>query len=268
MNAKNPSDGAHNLNPESRRRKIMDYVVRDGATHVEKLAELLGVSVMTVYRDVAELERSQLVSRRRGEVMAAESSLTEAASRLRMNINEDVKRALAAAAREYVERGQSLMVDDSSTTLPLISDLSGLTPITVITNAEFVAKRIREQDGVRLLLIGGEYESWADSYFGNLAEAAISQLQVDVCMMSTTAVTSTHCYHPNENVARVKRAMLAASRKKILLVDSSKFNRSALYKVSPVTSFDVVITDSKTPVNVVEELRDQGLEVRVVEVNR
>jgi DeoR/GlpR family transcriptional regulator of sugar metabolism len=253
--------------PESRRRKIMDHVVRAGATRVEELADILGVSVMTVYRDVAELERTELVTRRRGEISAAESSLTEASYRLRMNTNSDVKNKLAEAVRRYLKRGSSLIVDDSSSTIPLLTDLNEITPITVITNAEFVAKYVRDQEGVRLLLIGGEYESWADSYFGDLAEVAINQLRVDLCVMSSSALTTTHFYHPNENVARVKRAMLNVARKKVLLVDSSKFGRSALYKVGPNTLFDVIITDSNTPAEIIQELRDQGITVEVVPAN-
>ncbi|MDO5049434.1 MAG: DeoR/GlpR family DNA-binding transcription regulator [Actinomycetaceae bacterium] len=264
MNLKKTAPQTSSLDPESRRHKIMDHLVRVGSTHVEELAEILGVSAMTVYRDVAELERTQLVTRRRGEVTPAESSLTEASYRLRINTNYEVKTSLAEAARKYLTRGSSLMVDDSSSTIPLVSDLSDVAPITVITNAEFVAEHVRNQEGVRLLLVGGEYESWANSYFGDLAEVAIKQIHVDLCVMSTSALSSTDFYHPNENVARVKRAMLEVSRKKILLVDSSKFDRSALYKVGSNTLFDLIITDSDTPPEIIESLRDQGITVEVV----
>ncbi|MDO5719237.1 MAG: DeoR/GlpR family DNA-binding transcription regulator [Actinomycetaceae bacterium] len=254
------------LDPQSRRRAIMDHVVRVGATSVEDLAQMLAVSAMTVYRDVAELERSELIHRKRGEITAAESSLTESSSRLRMSMNEGVKSALASAAGRFLQRGQSVMMDDSSSTIPLISALPHYSPITLVTNAEFVAKQVRNQPEVRLLLIGGEYEAWADAYFGELAEAAISRLSVDVCMMSATALTPVHCFHPNENVARVKRAMLAVSRTKILLVDSTKFSKSALYQVGPTTDFDTVITDSATPAHIVKALRDQGIDVEVVDI--
>lgn len=264
MNLNDSSTGG--LDPQSRRRAIMDHVVRVGATSVDDLAQMLAVSAMTVYRDVAELERSELIHRKRGEITAAESSLTESSSRLRMSMNEEVKTALALAARAYLQRGQSVMVDDSSSTIPLVNSLPQFAPITLVTNAEFVAQQVRNQPDVRLLLIGGEYEAWADAYFGELAEAAISRLSVDVCMMSATALTPRYCFHPNENVARVKRAMLAVSRRKILLVDSTKFTKSALYQVGPTTDFDTVITDSNTPRTTIHELEEQGLTVEIVNV--
>lgn len=253
-----------NLDPESRRRKILSVVTAEGSCHVENLAQMLGVSTMTVYRDVADLEHLQLVKLKRGEVLAAESSLSEAAAQVRLGANGDLKQRLSARARQYLRRGQSIMVDDSSSTVPLISDLADLCPITVATNAEFVAEKLRLQEGVRLLLLGGEYESWADAYFGELTEAAIARLRVDWLIMSASAVTGEYCYHPQENVARTKRHMIAAARGRILVADASKFSRSALYQVGPLTDFDIVITDAGTPPEAVTALREQGLHVDIV----
>lgn len=261
------ADGhAGGKDPKSRRRAIMDHVVQAGATHVDQLARLLGVSTMTVYRDVAQLERSQLVSLNRGEVVPAETSLTEAAAHVRVAINPRVKGALAAQARQFLSPGCSVVMDDSSSNIPLLKYLPDYAPITVVTNAEFVASKVRAMQGVRLILTGGEYEAWAESYFGDLAEAAVNQLRIDVCIMSATALSAQWVYHPNQNVARVKRAMIAAARKKVLVVDSSKFAKSALYKVGPTTDFDTIITDQHTPSTVVEQLREAGVEVSVVQV--
>ncbi|MDO4666158.1 MAG: DeoR/GlpR family DNA-binding transcription regulator [Actinomycetaceae bacterium] len=249
------------LDPRARQRFIMDLLVRDGATHVDNLAHLLRVSAMTIYRDVAELERSQLVVRHRGEVRAASSSLTEAAARVRISTNEQTKAKLAAKVRTFLARGQSVLVDDSSSNLALLDDLEEFAPITIITNAEFIATKVRHREGVRLILVGGEYEAWADSYFGHCAETVINQLKADLCVMSATALTPTYCYHPNQDVARVKRAMIANSTKKILVVDSSKFRRSALHKVGPVTDFDIVITDENTPAAIATAIEEQGVTV-------
>lgn len=264
MTPDNNSSNGHD--PEVRRRAILDHVVKVGATSVDDLADILGVSSMTVYRDIAKLEHAELINRKRGVITAAESSLTEASSRLRMSMNEGAKVALARAAEHHLCRGQSVVVDDSSSILPLLPALSKYTPITVITNAEFIAKHVRNQAGVRLLLVGGEYEAWADAYFGELSEAAISRLRIDLCIISSTSVTPHYCYHPNENVARVKRSMLEVSRKRILVADSSKFTKSALYKVCATTEFDIVITDSRTPQSILDQLREQGIKVETVHV--
>ncbi|WP_249290003.1 DeoR/GlpR family DNA-binding transcription regulator [Mobiluncus mulieris] len=253
-----------NLDPESRRRKIVAVVTREGSCHIDDLAQMFQVSAMTVYRDIADLEHLQLVTLRRGEVQAAQTSLSEAAATVRLGAKSDLKHRLSDRARSYLRRGQSIMVDDSSSTVPLISDLADLCPITVATNAEFVAQRLRLQEGVKLLLLGGEYESWAEAYFGELTEASISRLQVDWLIMSVSAITDGYCYHPQENVARTKRQMIAAARQRILVADCSKFSRAALYKIGSLTDFDIVITDAQTPPEIVADMRKSGLQVDVV----
>ena len=251
--------------PASRQQLILQQVARGGSARVEELAAKLGVSEMTVYRDIAELEKSGLVQLDRKEITAVESSLIEASARLRIATNAPVKSKFARLSQKFLRSGMSLALDDSSTNLPLVENLESLAPLTVITNAEFLAQRVREQKGVRLILLGGTYETWADAYFGDLTELAVSQLNIDVCIMSATAISHGYCFHPDQQVAKFKRALLAASRRKILVADSSKFRRSALFKVGPLSDFDTAIIDGDTPDWAHPELKESGLEVLVAD---
>uniref|UniRef100_UPI00288B0682 DeoR/GlpR family DNA-binding transcription regulator n=1 Tax=uncultured Varibaculum sp. TaxID=413896 RepID=UPI00288B0682 len=211
--------------PASRQQLILQQVARGGSARVEELAAKLGVSEMTVYRDIAELEKSGLVQLDRKEITAVESSLLEASARLRIATNAPVKSKFARISRKFLRSGMSLALDDSSTNLPLVENLESLAPLTVITNAEFLAQRVREQKGVRLILLGGTYETWADAYFGDLTELAVSQLNIDVCIMSATAISHGYCFPPDQQVAKFKLALQAASRRRILVADATKFRR-------------------------------------------
>ena len=249
--------------PESRRRALVRRVIQDGGTPIELLAQSLGVSVMTVYRDLAYLESQHLVSRRRGEVLPASSSLSEAAVPLRLSARMNIKRLLAQAAVPMLRRGMTVLLDDSTSALGLMDHLAQIAPVTVVTNAEFVAARAREAEGTDLLMLGGQYVSWADSYFGDVTEAALSRLHVDLCVMSSTAITAEACFHPEEQAARTKRAMLQCSQKKILLADSTKFERTALYQVAPLTTFDCIIADRDLPQSIERTWCDAGIDVRL-----
>ncbi|WP_394262534.1 DeoR/GlpR family DNA-binding transcription regulator [Trueperella sp.] len=244
--------------PSARRQQIVATLVKFGETTVEDLAKELDVSSMTIYRDVAELEASSLVTRRRGMIRATDSSLVESAAAIRIASNSEVKDSLAEAVAGYLRPGLSICLDDSTTNLALLSYLEDLQPATVITNAEFIAKEVRAQHETNLILTGGTYETWADAYTGLVAELGLASVRADVCVMSATAVDLKHHFHPSQAMARVKRAMLASSRFCILAIDASKLERSGLFKVGDLSDFDVIVVDSRLPDDFVSQLEEDG----------
>ncbi|MFT3944633.1 MAG: DeoR/GlpR family DNA-binding transcription regulator [Ancrocorticia sp.] len=252
-------------NRRARLRKIVSLVSKEGVTTVEWLADNLDVSSMTVYRDVSELVDQGLLTRSYGEVSAASSSLTESSSKLRLGTNRELKDRIAKAALKYVRRGDAVLLDDSTTSAHLIPGLRNLSPITVATNARFIEELLINEPHMSLIHLGGNYLNWADAFFGPMTVRNIESLGIDVCLMSTTAVRGTHCYHPDPTVAETKRAMIHSAQRRILMVDHSKFVRTALHRFVDITDFTAVITDSLTSTEDIERIRDAGVEVVVVD---
>ncbi len=252
-------------NRRARLRKIVSLVSKEGVTTVEWLADNLAVSSMTVYRDVSELVDQGLLTRSYGEVTAASSSLTESSSKLRLGTNRELKDRIAKAALKYVRRGDAVLLDDSTTSAHLIPGLRNLSPITVATNARFIEELLINEPHMSLIHLGGDYLNWADAFFGPMTVRNIESLGIDVCLMSTTAVRGAHCYHPDPTVAETKRAMIHSAQRRILMVDHSKFVRTALHRFVAITDFTAVITDSLTPADDIARIRDAGVEVVVVD---
>ena len=100
--------------------------------------------------------------------------------------------------------------------------------------------------------------SWADAYTGLIAQSSLASVRADICVMSATAVDLDHHYHPSQAMPQVKRAMLASSRFCILAIDSSKLERSGLYKVGDLTDFDVIVADARLPKEYTDALIDAG----------
>ena len=252
-------------NRRARLRKIVSLVSKEGVTTVEWLADNLDVSSMTVYRDVSELVDQGLLTRSYGEVSAASSSLAESSSKLRLGTNRELKDRIAKAAIKYVHRGDAILLDDSTTSAHLIPALRNLSPITVATNARFIEELLINEPHMSLIHLGGDYLNWADAFFGPMTIRNIESLGIDVCLMSTTAVRGAHCYHPDPTVAETKRAMIHSAQRRILMVDHSKFVRTALHRFVAITDFTAVITDSLTPADDIARIRDAGVEVVVVD---
>jgi DeoR/GlpR family transcriptional regulator of sugar metabolism len=92
---------------------------------------------------------------------------------------------------------------------------------------------------------------------------AVEALHTDLLFCSVSAVSPTHAFHQEEEIVLVKRAMLRAARTKVLLVDHAKLQRTALHRLAPLSDFDVVVVDEKTPEELIRPLRDHGVTVEV-----
>lgn len=103
--------------------------------------------------------------------------------------------------------------------------------------------------GIRLYMTGGLYYPWANAFHGHMAIHALQSLQADICFISTTSVTSRGAADSYDATAELKSTMLSISETKILLADSSKFSKRALYIAGTLSDFDYIITD-KTPENI------------------
>lgn len=247
---------------EHRRQLITETVLEHGTVSVARLAELTGVSVMTVHRDLDELAARGVLRRFRGGVSALPSSVFESNLDYRLGVRSAEKAAVAKAALALVEPGMSVMLDDSTTTLALARLLTGTVPLTVLTNARRVVDVFAGREGVRLIALGGEYSSTHDSYLGVPCLEAIEAISVDLVVVSTSAMDARMTFHQEQDVVLVKRAMLGRGTRTALLMDHSKLPRTALHRLCPVGDFDHVVVDAGVPDALLAEVREQT-ELRV-----
>ncbi|OZM82990.1 DeoR family transcriptional regulator [Pseudonocardia sp. MH-G8] len=242
---------------------IAETVIAEGTVRIEALAERFGVSVMTVHRDLDELENQGVLRKTRGQATALASSLFESNTAFRLGQNQADKEALAHAALDYVEPGQAILMEDSTTGIYLARLLPARAPLTVITNFLSVAAELARESGITLNLLGGQYYGWCDATMGGMTLAAIKAIRADTFITSTSAITDDVCFHQTQDTVLVKRAMFESAAQRILYVDHTKFDRRALHALLPLTDFDVVIVDAATPAEHQRRLRQKGVEVVV-----
>jgi DeoR/GlpR family transcriptional regulator of sugar metabolism len=243
--------------PERRRQDIADLVLSAGSLTAADLAERFGVSLMTIHRDLDELERQGIVRKHRGGVTAQPSGVFESNVAYRMKSMRAAKDAIADRAVELIEPGMAVMLDDSTTTLALARRLAGITPLTVITNFREAINLLASERDIRLMALGGDYDPLHDSFLGVACVDAIAALNVDLCFVSTSAVSGGFAYHQEQHIVSVKRAMLGAAARNVLLIDHSKLNRVALHRVAPLSVFDRVIVDDGADAEALRDLDEQ-----------
>ncbi|MHC9046876.1 DeoR/GlpR family DNA-binding transcription regulator, partial [Microbacterium saperdae] len=258
-----PQGGTKSTRQRDRQRSIAELVLKDGSVRIEELAETFDISLMTIHRDLDELESRGLLRKSRGWATAMSSSLVEASDVFRRDQNDDEKEDLVRAVLPFVSPGQSMFLDDSTTTARLAPLLSAKAPMTVITNYLTLLNELRSIRDVTVFALGGRYVTWSSSYLGSITTTAIRSIAADLFIMSTSAVIDDTCYHHTQDTVEVKRAMFESARTRILLLDHSKFERRALHALARLDEFDHVIVGHKTDQSHIERLQSQGIDVIV-----
>ena len=249
---------------DQRRATIVKLLMENGSAQIKDLATMLEVSLMTIHRDLNDLQNQGLVRRIRGAVTAEKSMLFESSYLFRARQFVEEKKRLARAAVAHIEPGNAIVWDDSSTTYQVCDFIEAVTPVTVITNALPVIERLRDIQEIDLIALGGRYHSVYNGFFGMACEQAIKSYHVDVALMSTTTIQGLSLFTQDEQVLRAKRAMISIARKKILLVDESKFHFSALNYVADLAVFDVVIIPRSVDAKIIDHLQQSGINIERV----
>jgi DeoR/GlpR family transcriptional regulator of sugar metabolism len=261
-------NGSRRTRQQARQVAITEAVVAEGSIRIERLAEMFETSVMTIHRDLDELEARGLLRKSRGVATAASTMLVESSDVYRLSHQAVEKNAIAAAAAELVEPGQAIVLDDSTTVLRMAPHLEAKEPLTVITNVLSLMNELRGVRGITMIGIGGQYYNWCSAFMGPMTTQALAGLHADTAFLSTSAITKDVAYHQFIETIETKRAMLASANRRVLLVDHTKFERQALHALAPLTDFDTVIVDDGTHRTDIDRMRDKGIQVIVVTINR
>ncbi|MFD5560335.1 DeoR/GlpR family DNA-binding transcription regulator [Kitasatospora griseola] len=233
-----------------RRALILDQVRRHGAVKVAELVDRLGVSDMTVRRDLDALARTGAVRKVHGGAVARTAAAEEPAFEAKSGLETDTKAALAEAAAAQVQPGSVVAISAGTTTYAVAARLLDVPGLTVVTNSLPVAELLRThpgEDGPDLLLTGGAPTRSA-ALVGPLADQAIRSLHVDLLIIGAHGV-SEHAglTTPNLAEAQTNRALIASAHRTVAVADHTKWGIVGLSSFAALTDLDCFITDHDIP---------------------
>ncbi|WP_376767847.1 DeoR/GlpR family DNA-binding transcription regulator [Segnochrobactrum spirostomi] len=240
---------------------IAEAVMAEGTMRIEDLTERFGISLMTVHRDIDELVARGLLRKTRGIVSAAPTSLIESSDVYRVTRQAAEKKAIALAAMQFVEPGQAIFMDDSTTVLQMAAHLPARVPLTIITNSLALMNELKAVRDVSLLGLGGQFYNWCNAFIGRMTTAEIGRLRADRVFLSLAAITDDLVFHQSPEMVETKRAMFDSAAMRILLADHTKFERRALHAMGSLSEFDVVIVDDALPEPHLDRLRRKGINI-------
>jgi len=250
----------------ARRQMIAETVMAEGSIRIEDLAERFDISLMTAHRDLDDLVGRGLLRKMRGIVSATPTSLIEASDVYRSVRQSTEKTAIAAAAADFVEPGQAIFMDDSTTVMQMVPQLREKVPLTVITNSLALMNELKGVRDLSLLGLGGQFHNWCNAFMGRMTTNDVARLRADTLFLSMAAITDDMVFHQSPEMVDTKRAMFDAAARRILLADHTKFERRALHGMVGLDAFDVVIVDDRTPPDRITQMRAKGINVVVAPV--
>jgi DeoR family transcriptional regulator of aga operon len=248
---------------EERLLRIVDLVNRRGKCTVAELTEALGVSPVTVRRDLERLEEKKLVMRTHGGAIAWKDNLWEGAHERSFNEKKETfaeeKEKIAEAAAALVEEGESVMLTPGTTNTLLAAKLARRKGLTIVTNASNLAAILGQTDN-EVILLGGTLRPKSFALVGPLAENALLNLRVDKLFLGVDGLDVVHgLTTPNLTEASVNRRMMAAAKQVIVVADHSKFRRVAFSHIAALEEVHAIVTDSPPAPNDEQRIRDLGI---------
>jgi DeoR family fructose operon transcriptional repressor len=261
-----PAEEVTVLYPEERQQAIATLVAERGRVQVAAVAEEFGVTMETVRRDLAALERVGMLRRvHGGAVPTGALTLVETGLGERNTTRAEQKRKVAAAALDLLPGVDgSLVLDGGSTTAALADILPVDRRLFVATNSVPIATRLSSSPGVTLHVLGGRVRGLTQTAVGDSTVRALGELRVDVAFLGTNGISVGHGFStPDEAEAATKRAMVRAAQRAVVLADSSKLGREHLVRFAALDDLDVLVTDSDADPAAVAALEQAGVEVVV-----
>jgi len=228
-----------------RAEKILQFINEKGFVKTTELIELCKVSKPTIIRDLQVLEKEGAIIRTHGGAKSVKKGTNfEPKQSLKEQIANESKKQIAKVAKQYIFPGETILLDSGTTTLMLANELKDMENITVITNDIKVAMVLAENDGIELVVLGGQKRKGVYSLIGPITEMLTSQFHVDKVFLTADAI-HIHKGITNSNIeeSSVKKAFIDICKERFLLVDSSKFSSISFFKIADIFEVQTIITD-------------------------
>jgi DeoR family transcriptional regulator, fructose operon transcriptional repressor len=222
---------------------ILGKLKQYGKVVVNELADEIGVSAMTIRRDLERLENQGLLHKVHGAAVPLNNLLKEPAFGEKKFIHSEQKRSIAQEALSLVKTGDTILLDAGTTTFEMALLLKEMPGISVVTNDLHIALELCSVEG-KLFFIGGQVEKELGRSDGIKAFQFLSDIHVDTAFIGVSSINDDLilCTPTVEN-AELKRAMLKCGTKKALLADASKFGINAFARIGPLALVDHLVTD-------------------------
>lgn len=230
---------------ETRHNLILKLLQENDLVKVSVLAKELGVTEMTVRRDLQELENDGLLIRTHGGARGLGNQTA-----LHLELSHATKREINLEEKKHIARIIAANIHDNETvflgsgsTIELVYHYLDINRAKIITNSIYVFDKFKYDERYELILTGGSYRSKTGSFTGTIANDFISTINVEKSFIGVNGIDDHSIYNANEDEGVVQQSILNNSRKKYIIADNEKFDKLDFYKFYDLSDVDYLITD-------------------------
>jgi DeoR family transcriptional regulator, glycerol-3-phosphate regulon repressor len=236
------------VNSNPRQLHLLETVRARGSATVEQLAEMLGVTLQTVRRDVQRLAEAGLLARFHGGVRVPSSTTENLGHRLRESLHADGKARIARAVAAQVPHDCSLILNIGTTTEAIAKSLLQHRGLRVITNNLNVANILADNADCEVIVAGGSVRSRDRAIVGEATMDFIRQFKVDIALIGCSGIEADGTVRDFDlREVKVAQTIVAQAREVWLAADASKFNRPAMVQLAELAQIDRLFTDAAPP---------------------
>lgn len=223
--------------------EIRNIINQNKSVMVADLAQQFSVTEETIRRDLNKLEHEGIVTRVYGGAYSTHGVQNDVNVVLRENILIDAKQAIAHSALTYINNGDSIFLDCSTTALSLASLIKNYS-LHVITNSLMIAQELTLCPNISLILIGGNFHQISMSFLGAAANQALSNYYVDKAFVSCRSLSQAHgISDSNEDQSVIRKLAIQRSNDSFLLADHTKFGSTSFIHIADLSEINYLITD-------------------------
>jgi len=251
---------------EKRREKITKLIHLQDSVSVEKLSSLLGVSEMTVRRDLNILSKKGSILRLRGVALKIDNQ-DEAPYLIRSLEMKKEKQSIGQKAASLVKEGDVVLLDVGSTIIEVLKNIINIQRLQIITHWIPVAIECKINKHSNVVILGGKVDLTELSIGGGGPEEMLKDYVADIFFLGVSGISTEYGltdYRMEE--VRVKRQMIKNAKKVIAVADHSKFGHIAPIKICELNDIDKILTDSRIDQALLNHVRDFGISVLTVDV--
>ncbi|MDR1534248.1 MAG: DeoR/GlpR family DNA-binding transcription regulator [Planctomycetota bacterium] len=246
-----------------RLREVEEYVLKRDFVSLDELCHTFGKSKNTIRRDVSELVKNGAFEKVYGGVRTIKTPMVIKQSFVdRSAMYQAGKQSIGALAARFVADNDIVFLDSGTTTLHMLPHLAERSNVTLLTNNLHAINFCLEHPNINAISLGGQLNPATASFSSNYSPVDhLENFNIFKAFMAATGVSIEKGATNTVGELAIKKKIMERSDVCYLLVDSSKFDRSALLTYAELSAFHCVVTDTEPPARYLTFFRDNGIQV-------